>query len=200
MITGFVRGQSLKVTTPTVVGDTIDYITAQFTFLTAEWEGAYIYSHWTKDDVTYSVPLTDGRIGESEHLNLSAGKWSVYLHGEKYDGLELVQRITTESAVIIVGKSGMLLTPFPDVPASEAERVHAAAVEAEKKAAEAAASANEAERYADLAEQVAVENGFVIFDLDYKTGEVFLTRTDNICDELDFTINNQTGELEAIIS
>lgn len=41
--------------------------------------------------------------------------------------------------------------------------------------------------------------GFALLDVDYKTGEVFLTRTDNMIDELDMRIIDETGELEAII-
>lgn len=41
--------------------------------------------------------------------------------------------------------------------------------------------------------------GLALLDVDYKTGEVFLTRTDDMINELDMEIIDETGELEAII-
>lgn len=45
MITGLIRRQELMLSSPVIVADTIDYLTARFTFLTSDWDGAVKYSH-----------------------------------------------------------------------------------------------------------------------------------------------------------
>ena len=132
MIGGLIRGQSLRLSSPMIVADTIDYLTAQFVFQTGDWDGAVKYSHWKCGDITYDIPLENDRIDESAHLNLSAGVWSVYIHGEKYADGNLIQRITTCEATLTVkgtGTAGGL--PFPEQPAGEIERIHAQIAELE---------------------------------------------------------------------
>ena len=124
MITGFVRGQALKVPAVYVAADTINYLTAQFVFQTSEWNGLEVWSHWEKSGVAYDIRLDDGRITEEMHLNLSAGAWRVYLHGNRYSDGEVVQRITTGVAVIEVQPTGTLDgEPFPEMPASVTEQI-----------------------------------------------------------------------------
>lgn len=132
MIGGLIRGQSLRLSSPMIVADTIDYLTAQFVFQTGDWDGAVKYSHWKCGDITYDIPLKNDRIDESAHLNLSAGVWSVWIHGEKYADGNLIQRITTCEATLTVkgtGTAGGL--PFPEQPAGEIERIHAQIAELE---------------------------------------------------------------------
>lgn len=124
MITGFVRGQALKVPAVYVAADTINYLTAQFVFQTSEWSGLEVWSHWEKSGVAYDIRLDGGRITEEMHLNLSAGAWRVYLHGNRYSDGEVVQRITTGVAVIEVQPTGTLDgEPFPEMPASVTEQI-----------------------------------------------------------------------------
>ena len=124
MITGFVRGQALKVPAVYVAADTINYLTAQFVFQTSEWSGLEVWSHWEKSGVAYDIRLDDGRITEEMHMNLSAGAWRVYLHGNRYSDGEVVQRITTGVAVIEVQPTGTLDgEPFPEMPASVTEQI-----------------------------------------------------------------------------
>lgn len=126
MIGGLIRGQSLRLSSPMIVADTIDYLTAQFVFQTGDWDGAVKYSHWKCGDISYDIPLENDRIDNSAHLNLSAGEWSVWIHGEIYSGGELVQRITTCEAALCVKSTGAVGgVVFPDAPASEIERIHA---------------------------------------------------------------------------
>lgn len=126
MINAFIKGQSLKVVAPVIVADSIKYLEAKFHFQTSDWDGASKWAHFSKGDITYDVHLNhDDAITNEDNLNLSAGKWTVYLHGTN-DGT----RITTEKAYIEVKESGVLDgEPFPDVPVSALEnldaRVHA---------------------------------------------------------------------------
>lgn len=246
MITGFVRGQTLRLPAVYVAADTIDYLTAQFVFQTSEWDGLEIWSHWEKDGEVYDIRLEDGRITKDMHLNLSAGAWRVYLHGNRYADGVVVERITTGAAVFEVQPTGTLDgEPFPTVPPSAGEQIVASAVAAEagaKEAAERAAASEEAAEKAEKsaqdaetgavqaaqdaetsasaakssetnaaaseknaadsaerAEQVAVANGYIEFELDNEDGILYLHRTDNIADEIDFELDEETGELEVII-
>lgn len=127
MINAFIKGQSLKVVAPVIVADSIKYLEAKFHFQTSDWDGASKWAHFSKGDITYDVHLNhDDAITNEDNLNLSAGKWTVYLHGTNEDGT----RITTEQVSVEVKESGVLDgEPFPDVPVSALEnldaRVHA---------------------------------------------------------------------------
>ena len=124
MITGTVKGQSLRISSPTIAADTISYLTARFVF-TSDWDGAVKFAHFSCGENNYSVPLTDDEIREGDKLNLGAGTWKVWLHGERYEGGELKQRITTEEALLVVRATGSFEGgPFPTAP-SEIERLHA---------------------------------------------------------------------------
>ena len=124
MITGTVKGQALRISSPTIAADTISYLTARFVF-TSDWDGAVKFAHFSCGENNYSVPLTDDEIREGDKLNLGAGTWKVWLHGERYEGGELTQRITTEEALLVVRATGSFEGgPFPTAP-SEIERLHA---------------------------------------------------------------------------
>lgn len=124
MITGTVKGQALRISSPTIAADTISYLTARFVF-TSDWDGAVKFAHFSCGENNYSVPLTDDEIREGDKLNLGAGTWKVWLHGERYKGGELTQRITTEEALLVVRATGSFEGgPFPTAP-SEIERLHA---------------------------------------------------------------------------
>lgn len=124
MITGTVKGQALRISSPTIAADTISYLTARVVF-TSDWDGAVKFAHFSCGENNYSVPLTDDEIREGDKLNLGAGTWKVWLHGERYEGGELTQRITTEEALLVVRATGSFEGgPFPTAP-SEIERLHA---------------------------------------------------------------------------
>lgn len=124
MITGTVKGQSLRISSPTIAADTISYLTARFVF-TSDWDGAVKFAHFSCGEKNYSVMLNNDEIGEGDKLNLGAGTWKVWLHGERYEGGELTQRITTEEALLVVRATGSFEGgPFPTAP-SEIERLHA---------------------------------------------------------------------------
>ena len=131
MIVGQIHGQSLRVVYPTVASDTVGYLEAAFDFVTDDWEGLVKWAHFKKGDTVYDVKLTDDRIERSDNLNLEAGVWEVYLHGNATVGGEVVMRITTEIQKLIVKESGVLQgQPLPEVPLSVAEQIMATAEEA----------------------------------------------------------------------
>ncbi len=124
MIAGFVRGQMLRLSVPRIAADTIDYLTAKFLFQSSDWSGLEKWAHFAQGAAAYDICLTDDEITADAHLNLSAGKWKVYLHGNRYADGAVVQRITTEVQELEVLPSGMLNgEPFPEMPASVTEQI-----------------------------------------------------------------------------
>ena len=127
MITGYVHGQSLRLSAPTVASSTVDYLEAQFIFRQRDWDGmTVIKAVFAQGDTAYAIPLTDGRIRREDHLNLSVGTWAVHLVGSSYAGGVLVQRITTAVDHLTVVQTGAVDgEPLPEVPATDVERLEA---------------------------------------------------------------------------
>lgn len=154
--------QRLKLVNAHIVADTIDYLEAKFEFRTEDWDGLDKWAHFAKDSAVYDIRLTDNCIRKEDHLNLSAGMWKVYLHGNEFRDGEVVQRITTDEVVLYVIPTGILDgEPFPTVPPSAGEQIIAAAVAAEARAKqsadEAGRAAGSAKDSADLAAKSAAE-------------------------------------------
>lgn len=143
MITGQIVRQHLKLNDTHVVADTIDYLEAKFVFRTDDWDGLEKWAHFAGSDGTvYDVRLTDDCIRKEDHLNLSAGTWNVYLHGNEFADGKVLQRITTNSEILCVEPAGILNgEPFPTVLPSAGEQIIAEAQAAETGAKEAAAEA-----------------------------------------------------------
>ena len=124
MILGFVNQQELTLTSPTVVADTINYLTAEFTFLSEDWQGVEKYAHFVQGDVVECHKLKDGKIIESDGLNLTSGKWGVYVRGEAKSGDTITKRIMTEVVPLVVESSGAIEgEPIPSVPTNESLRI-----------------------------------------------------------------------------
>ena len=151
MITGHIIRQRLNLCDSHVVADTIDYLEAKFIFRTDDWNGLDKWVHFAKDSAVYDIRLTEDCIRKENHLNLSAGMWKVYLHGNEFRDGEVIQRITTDEVVLYVIPTGTLDgEPFPTVPPSAGEQIIASAEAAE---AGAKAAAVEARQAADEAAQ-----------------------------------------------
>lgn len=124
MITGFVQGQVLRLSAPVVAADTLDYLTAQFVFRSADWNGMEKWAHFAKGGTVYDVRLTEDKIRREDHLNLSAGEWKVYVHGNRFADGTVLERITTAEDVLRVVPTGTLDgEPFPEMPASVTEQI-----------------------------------------------------------------------------
>lgn len=136
MINFTVRGQSLDGSwrTPMIVSDTINYIEADFTFMTSDWKGLVKWAHFSQGAKTYDVMLDESdRISQDAGLNLGAGVWKVYLHGNRLEDGQITQRITTDTAEITVRRSGILNgEPLPSIPPTAAEQIAAAAQQAKQ--------------------------------------------------------------------
>lgn len=127
-----VSNQTLsRLLSPSIVSDTINYITAKFEF-TSDWDGLSKWVHFSQGDTSYIVELHDDQIEATQGLNLGEGIWEVYLHGNAFDGNTVTQRITTSITEISVKPTGILDgEPLPDITASEGEQILAKAVNAE---------------------------------------------------------------------
>ena len=120
-----INGQSLNVfTPPKLVADTVNYFSADFVFKDSAWDGLSKYAHFKCGENCYDVALENDSIPAEAGLNLAAGDWELFLHGERYEDGELAQRITTESWRFKVAESGCLEgSAFPSVPADLAAQL-----------------------------------------------------------------------------
>lgn len=140
MLYGEITRQHLKLINEHVVADTIDYLEAQFAF-SEDWDGLEKWVHSAKDGEVYDIRLTDDCIRKEDHLNLSAGIWKVYLHGNEFSGGKVIERITTNAAILKVEPTGTLDgEPFPEMPASVTEQILARLEEIERNGGSGAGS------------------------------------------------------------
>ncbi len=124
MLYGEIIRQHLKLINEHVVADTIDYLEMKFTFQTDDWDGLEKWAHFSKNGTVYDIRLTDDCIRKEDHLNLGAGVWKVYLHGNEYRNGEVRERITTCVENLRVYPTGTLAgEPFPEMPASVTEQI-----------------------------------------------------------------------------
>ena len=124
MLYGEIIRQHLKIINEHVVADTIDYLEMKFTFQTDDWDGLEKWAHFSKNGTVYDIRLTDDCIRKDDHLNLSAGVWKVYLHGNEFADGKVIERITTCMENLRVYPTGTLDgEPFPEMPASVTEQI-----------------------------------------------------------------------------
>lgn len=117
MITGFVRGQDLRLA-QTIVAAEEGYATARFIFQTGEWlaEGVTVYAHFKRDSDggQTDAAVVDGCISVAAELTLDAGAWTVWLTGHRYEDGALVQRLTTDTETLTVKPAGFTAAePLP---------------------------------------------------------------------------------------
>lgn len=139
-IFGTVRGQQLSLRENTIISDTVDFLTARFSFETPEWEDLEKYALFTHNGTTWRFALDEeNTVSAGCHLNLTAGEWEAAVIGEETDGDEILCRITTDAALFWVGQSGIGAgEEAPELIGSVGLRVAAEAFAA-RDAAEAAA-------------------------------------------------------------
>ena len=141
-IRGRIVGQDLILEQNLIAADTNDYLTAEFTF-GDEWTNRSIWAHFRLGDNTpWDINLHDGKILESDHLNLSAGVYEVYFHGTGADG----SRVTTVPCDLRVRRTGILEgQPLPEIPITPAEQIDQKAQSALDKATDVENRANAGE-------------------------------------------------------
>lgn len=122
MINAFIKNQSIEVYNPAIVAETLNYLKAHFSFMTSDWNGLEKTAYFTQGTTTHSVDIDENNIAFPVHL--SAGEWAVSVVGREYKNGEIVERITTDTAIIEVKpfKAGAG-TPFPEPTPTEIERV-----------------------------------------------------------------------------
>ena len=123
MIELYISGQSLRIYTPVIAADTLNYLTVQAYFLDDDWEGYTRWVHFRKGNSLGTEVfdlLLDGNnsITEDKGLNLSVGEWTVYLSGNREGS-----RLTTAPVIITVKESGLVDAPLHALPLSVAEQI-----------------------------------------------------------------------------
>lgn len=117
MLTGIIRGQRLMLRTPIVVADSINYLTAKFTF-DPDWAGRAITAYFVCGDKAITAKLTDGEITAAQGVNLTAGRWELKLSGIKADS-----RVTTGPVWFDVLPFGAADGELPDISLTQYEQL-----------------------------------------------------------------------------
>ena len=115
MLTAIVKGQQLQLRTPLIVADSINYITAKFTF-DEDWEGRAVTAFFTQGDKTIPATVVNDEITAEQGINLTAGTWEVKLTGVKGDS-----RITAGPVKITALPFGSTEGELPDISPTQYE-------------------------------------------------------------------------------
>lgn len=118
MLTGYVRGQELRISTPELAADSIKYLEAEFHFAGRDWDGYTKTAYFINGTSKFALVLADDCITADMGLNLTAGEWEVKLSGVKGGS-----RITTTTEHIYVREFGSTDGTLPDVTATQAEQI-----------------------------------------------------------------------------
>ena len=118
MLTGYIRGQELRISTPEIAADSIKYLEAEFHFAGREWDGYVKTAYFINGASKFALVLADDRITADMGLNLTAGEWEVKLSGVKGGS-----RVTTTTEHIYVREFGNTDGTLPDVTATQAEQI-----------------------------------------------------------------------------
>ena len=117
MLTGIIRGQRLMLRTPIVVADSINYLTAKFTF-DPDWAGRTVTAYFVCGDKAITAELTDGEITAAQGINLTAGRWGLKLSGIKGDS-----RVTAGPVQFDVLPFGATEGELPDISLTQYEQL-----------------------------------------------------------------------------
>jgi hypothetical protein len=117
MLTGIIRGQRLMLRTPLVVADSINYLTAKFTF-DPDWAGRAITAYFVCGNKAITAELTDGEITAAQGVNLTAGRWELKLSGIKADS-----RVTAGPVWFDVLPFGAADGELPDISLTQYEQL-----------------------------------------------------------------------------
>lgn len=118
MLTGYIRGQELRISTPEIAADSIKYLEAEFHFAGRDWDGYVKTAYFINGASKFALVLADDRITADMGLNLTAGEWEVKLSGVKDSS-----RITTTTEHIYVREFGSTEGTLPDVTPTQAEQL-----------------------------------------------------------------------------
>lgn len=103
MLRFIINGQRLSLVTGKVVSGTHNYLTAELDCHGPDWNGLRKWAHFKMgDEVHYVLPMHDDRITEEQHLDLTGGTWTVYIHGNRVEDEEVTERVTTNEVYLFV--------------------------------------------------------------------------------------------------
>ena len=126
MLEFYIAGQSMKMYSPVIAADSLNYLTARFNFTGSEWEGYTRWAHFRKGETVYDIALDENdTITEDKALNLTSGEWDIYLTGTKGNA-----RLTSTVVIVTVKESGLIDAPLHVIPQSVAEQIDAKAAQA----------------------------------------------------------------------
>ena len=118
--------QSLTAKYLPLAAESVQYLTAKVVYETDDWTGREIKAMFEQGRTVYEVPVTGGEITAKQQLNLTAGDWRVWLVGNSARDGDVIPRITTNIAHIIVAPTGGTEgNPFPTVPPTVEEQLRA---------------------------------------------------------------------------
>ena len=117
MLTGIIRGQRLMLRTPIVVADSINYLTAKFTF-DPDWTGRTVTAYFVCGDKAITAELTDGEITAAQGINLTAGRWEL-----KFSGIKGDSRVTAGPVQFDVLPFGATEGELPDISLTQYEQL-----------------------------------------------------------------------------
>ena len=125
-ITLTVNHQSLTAKYLPLAAESVQYLTAKVVYETDDWTGREIKAMFEHGHTVYEVPVTGGEITAKQQLNLTAGDWRVWLIGNSARDGDVIPRITTNIAHIIVAPTGGTEgSPFPATPPTVEEQLRA---------------------------------------------------------------------------
>lgn len=125
MINAYINGQQLKVESPIIVSDTVNYLELEAHFETDDWnEAESIYAMFDSGNTVYEMMLDGERkITKDRGLNLDSGVYKIYFIG-KNDSVDNPIRITTTVESLVVVPSGLLDgVEFPSLTPTERDRL-----------------------------------------------------------------------------
>ena len=118
--------QSLTAKYLPLAAESVQYLTAKVVYETDDWTGREIKAMFEQGRTVYEVPVTGGEITAKQQLNLTAGDWRVWLVGNSARDGDVIPRITTNIAHIIVAPTGGTEgSPFPVIPPTVEEQLRA---------------------------------------------------------------------------
>ena len=118
--------QSLTAEYLPLAAESVQYLTAKVVCATEDWTGREIKAMFEQGRTVYKVPVTGGEITAKQQLNLTAGDWRVWLVGNSARDGDVIPRITTNIAHIIVAPTGGTEgSPFPATPPTLEEQLRA---------------------------------------------------------------------------
>lgn len=119
-------GQVLSLSQTTIVGDSLNFITAEIVKKSSTWDGLTLWLSISKGNANYIVAFENDIL--TEHLNLASGSYSVSVYGELTANGNVVKRVTSSVTSLTVQPSGVIDgEPLPVTPPSVGEQILAVA-------------------------------------------------------------------------